>query len=259
VGHIRLGTLPKSRKWEQVVALLESGAGVAAIAAASANAAERDLRSAADDPLLLHTVWLLTQLPLAAREPDFSGHLRTLGLRVSKHPDLLEVLGALSEAVERRGHELRTKTDVGEMANLAASESFAALVGAALPGLFESRPEDVRQAFSRLGTSRNFSDLARDFFSRFTRRRLEYYLSRELSNHVGASARFGSIAEHAAFSTHLDQHCREASRIIKEFAGDWFGKTVWMGELTAEKVRGFTHVALKKIEAELRARRDTDA
>jgi hypothetical protein len=36
-----------------------------------------------------------------------------------------------------------------------------------------------------LATVKQFGVLARDFFARLTRRHLEYYLSRELSKHVG--------------------------------------------------------------------------
>jgi hypothetical protein len=108
----------------------------------------------------------------------------------------------------------------------------------------------------RLATSKQFSDLARDFFSRLTRRHLEYYLSRELSNHVGPSKRFSSIAEYSTFNADLDQHCREATRIIREFAGEWYSKTNYEGGITSEKVVAFVSVALKKIGGELRRRRD---
>jgi hypothetical protein len=49
VGHIRLGVLPRSRKWQQVVEQLRLGADVAAVAASAAHAAETSLQSASDD------------------------------------------------------------------------------------------------------------------------------------------------------------------------------------------------------------------
>ena len=72
MGHIRLGTLPRSKRWQQVVELLQLGADVEAIAAAAAVAAERDLKRATGDPAFVQTLWLLTQLPLAARGPGFA-------------------------------------------------------------------------------------------------------------------------------------------------------------------------------------------
>jgi hypothetical protein len=47
-GHVRLGILPKSRKWHQVVEQLRLG--VAAIAASAADAAEAKLQGASHDP-----------------------------------------------------------------------------------------------------------------------------------------------------------------------------------------------------------------
>jgi hypothetical protein len=58
----------------------------------------------------------------------------------------------------------------------------------------------------------------------------------------------------------LDLHCREASRIIKEFSGGWYGKTLQQQKaITQDAARGFAHVAFKKLRAELRQRTDADA
>jgi len=45
MGHIRLGELPRTRKWAQVVGLIEGGAGSAQVANATITAAERGLRT----------------------------------------------------------------------------------------------------------------------------------------------------------------------------------------------------------------------
>jgi hypothetical protein len=185
--------------------------------------------------------------------------LRELGFPVTQRPRVFELLAGYSEAVDQYSKQIRIKSDLGEMALLSASESVAGVLGRSLPGLFEPSSQEVQRALANLGTTKNFSILARDFFSRLTQRRLEYYLARELSNHVGPGARFDSIAAHSEFRGALDQHCREASRILQEFSGEWFSKAVWKDELTPTAVRGFTHIAFKKIGAELRKRRDAVA
>jgi hypothetical protein len=256
MGHNRLGTLPKTKKWEQVVSLVGGGESAARVAAASSDAAEAALFRAATDPALVRAFWLLTQLPLAARDADFPERLRKLGLAVGHRPQLFEIIGAFSEAIDTHSRQTGRHTDLGEMAQLAATESFSAMVGRSLPGLFGPTAEEVQRAIARLATSKRFSDLARDFFARLTRRHLDYYLSRELSNHIGPASRFRSISEHSQFNADLDQHCREAARIVKEFAGGWFGKTNYEGGITPEQAGAFAFVALKKIRSELRKRRD---
>ena len=49
MGHIRLGALPRTRKWRQVFALIEGGTGTAQIANATIRAAEGALKFAAQD------------------------------------------------------------------------------------------------------------------------------------------------------------------------------------------------------------------
>jgi hypothetical protein len=58
----------------------------------------------------------------------------------------------------------------------------------------------------------------------------------------------------------LDLHCREAARIIKEFSGGWYGKTLQQERLiTRDEAKKFAYVAFKKLRTELRKRRDADA
>lgn len=261
MGHVRLGSLPRSRKWQQVVGLLDDDADVRRIAAASSEAAEAALAKAASEPSFAEAFWLLTQIPLAARSDDFADALRGLGLKVSDGPTLIEVVGAFGDAIERQASEKGAgrQNDFGEIARLSAVEALGAVAGRDLPGLFGPSPEDVRHAIGKLTSPKNFTVLAREFFSRLTRRTLDYYLSRELSNHVGGDGRFRTLADQSDFDTALDSHCREASRIVKEFAGSWYSKSIYEETLTPDAAERFAHVAFKKVRKELRKRRDADA
>ena len=260
MGHVRLGSLPKTRKWQQVTDLLGGDADIGEIAAASSDAAENSLGRAANDPAFRHSFWLLTQIPLAARSGNFAVQLRQLGLNVGSAPSLMEVLSAFGDAVDLhiRDSGVVRRTDFGEMARMAATEALGTVVGRDLPGLFGPTADDVKLSIGKLASPNNFSVLVRDFFSRLTQRHLDYYLSRELANHVGPQGRFNSIAEHTEFNAALDRHCREASRIIKEFAGGWYSKKNYENELTPTEAGKFAHVAFKKIRSELRKRRDAD-
>src|SRR5712692_2664128 len=100
MGHIRLATLARTRQWIQVLDLIGGGAGTPEVAAATMEASQGGLAKAARDPGLIHTVWLLTQVPLAAREENFAARIRRLGLEVSDSPGLLEVIGAFTGAVD---------------------------------------------------------------------------------------------------------------------------------------------------------------
>jgi hypothetical protein len=227
--------------------------------ASAADAAETSLQGASDDPDFIHAFWLLTQIPLAARGPAFAEDLRRLGLEVPDQPSLMDVAAAFSWAVDKSARQRGGRSDLGEMAQMAAVESMTATVGPTLPSLFEPAPEEVQRAFGRFSGGDRFSTLAREFFARLTQRCLDYYLSRELSNHIGHGARFRDDRARSEFDGALDQHCREASRIVEAFAGGWYGKNVYQGDgLTPDSVRKFAPVAFRKIRAELRKRRDAN-
>jgi len=253
MGHIRLGTLPMTLAWRRVVELLGSEAGAASVAAAAAEAAHEGLDRAKTDPGLVEAFWLLTQVPHAAKEHDFEAALKRRGLEVPSHPSLVDLTTAISERIDERVRAAPSRNDLSEMAQLAAVEALHDVVGKRLPRLFESR-SDLQREVARLATVSEFGRLARVFFARLTERYLNYYLSRELSLHVGSGERFGGIDDHTAFNDAMRRHCIESARIVEDFAGQWLSKVKWEGRLTRRATQGFAHVAFRKLNAELRRR-----
>ena len=251
MGHIRLGTLPRTHQWIEVLDLIGGGAGMPDVAAATMDASQNGLLRAAQDPGLVYTAWLLTQVPLAARSDDFADRLRKLGLTVSDSPSLLEIAGGFTGAVDAHLRRTGGRSDLGEMAQMAASETLTALGTPANVALFEAAAPTVQETIRAFSTTKQFGGLAREFFARLSKKYLTYFLSRELSNHVGGNGRFSSIGQHAEFNEGLDLYCRQASRIVEEFSGGWFSKTNFEGGITQAKTAGFVHVALKKLRAEL--------
>jgi hypothetical protein len=258
MGHVLTGPLPRTRKWVRVVGLIAGGAGAAQVATATTAAAERWFLKAANDPGVVETVWLLMRLPLAARADDFAEGLRACGLAVSDAPGLLELVGAVTDAIDRRMPNCRGRTDLGEMAQMAAAETLTEVIGGRLDGLFGTDPADVRAEFARLGTSKQFGTFAKDFFARFAYKVLNFFLSKTLPEQVGAGKRFGTLAQQAAFTEALETHCREAVQILGKYAGDWLVKHHWeeQGDIPRASAAAFTAYGMTKLTDELR-RRDT--
>lgn len=258
MGHARLGELPKTRKWRQVVSLLAAGSDVPELAAAVAIAAEAELISARGDPVVGNVVWLLTQLPLAARSDRFAIELTSLGFTPGSEQSLLGIVAGFSGAVDSQITSTAGRTDLGELARQAASESLTSLVGAQMPGLFGPDPNDLRIELAKFATKDRFGRLARDFFARLTVKTLDYYLSRVLADHVGPGRALATLQDQSRFRRALDLHCREASEIVEQFAGGWFSKANYEGRLTRGAAQSFSDYALKKVRDELRARRAGD-
>src|SRR5688572_24428349 len=105
MGSTRLGTIPKSRKWTAVVAAVSGGDGrgaaegpgtlgaddIAALAQQTLEAAGAALERAKDDAGLRFTFYLLTQVALAARGPDWRGRLASVGIRLPEEASLFDL------------------------------------------------------------------------------------------------------------------------------------------------------------------------
>jgi hypothetical protein len=255
MGHQRLGTLPATRSWQRVVARIADGADAPDVAAEAASAAETSLERASDDATLRHAFFLLAAIPLAAREPAFGRALQALGLDIPDRPSLVEIVCAMVGRLDRIAAASR-RTDLGEMATLAAAESLVSVAGREGGGLFGAHlaGDDARAALRALSRERQFGLLAHDFFARLLRRCLDYFLSRAKAEQVGTGKRFPSIKDHHVFDDAMATHCREASLILEDFAAGWHGKTVFETSMTRERAGGFVHIAFEKVRAELRNR-----
>ena len=167
------------------------------------------------------------------------------GITVSSTPTLLELVGGFSDAVDAHVRKTGGRTDLGEMAQMAAAESLTAVLRERATTLFGTTPDMVRDELAGLATKKQFSVLARDFFARLTERYLASFLSRQ------TSSQFKSVPANREFREALAVHCQQASRIVEEFAGSWFSKANYEGGITKKKAAKFVHVALTKLRKEL--------
>jgi hypothetical protein len=253
MGHAHLGQLPRSKDWYQVIDLIAEWGSVQEIAGATMKAAQKGLEKAISDPGVIHAFWLLTQIPLAARTHDFRAALHKAGIDLSGQGTLIDIVTAMTQATDRYLRIPGRRTDLGELATMAAAEALMVLAAPRAASILKPTAEDVTSALRSLSTKTQFQGLAKQFFARFAKRFLSAILSRELSNHVGAADRFPNIDAHAEFLKSLDVHCHQAARILTDFSREWFSKNAYHGGITLNKTRGFVAVALRKLGDELRA------
>src|SRR6202171_6460349 len=129
MGHQRLGTLPRSKLWRDVVELIEHRADVEEVAAATSLAAEQSMIDASQDAAVQHAFYLLAKIPLAAREQDFEAALKGLGIQVESallHADFACVV---MDAIDARRRQDGHRSDYGEIAERSAAEALYAVIG----------------------------------------------------------------------------------------------------------------------------------
>lgn len=259
MGHIHLGVLPNDRKWKDVVALLTDGASAADVVAASAAAAERELLAAAKDPVFVEAVRLLATIPAAARAEDFGQALRDADVPIQGPPGLLSLVAATGRRLDEVARTRQKPSDIGELSRRALLSTLSHHIGDQLPGLLDTTPRDVQRASAVLANSRSFASFARSFFNQLVSEALRSWLDRTLSAQVGSGRHFAAVKERAAFDMALLQYSSEATRIIREFAGGWYGKTLHReGRIDSHHAAAFGAVCFKKITEELRVTRGAD-
>lgn len=258
MGHVRLKKLPKSLWWDQVVELLDDGGSVEELARATFLAMDRALAAATKDPALTQTLLLLAALPGAARQSDYVGALRDLGISAGAEPTLLDTLAGFERAVDREARRAGGRTDLGEMALLAAASSLTTVLTPELPALFGTTSRDLQAALAKLDTPDRFARLSRTFFADVMQRSLEYYLSRAYARHTGPGEMFASIGDQDAFRSGLSEHCFQTALIVEQYSAEWYSKSKFGGGFSAEAVSKFTRTSLDKLRKELNQRSRSD-
>lgn len=263
MGHTRLGDPPKSLKWDQVVDLVVDAAvpgspadRISDIAKASLDAAEAGIQHAIADEGLRHTIFTLMQIVLAARHDDWQLRLSDLGIRVPSDGGVLDLTGAVQDALDDHIFARGKATDISEMAQQAAGEALASLTKPTGDALFAGADrKQLAQALRELSTKNGFARLGQRFFGRFMARFLNFHLSRITAGAVGGKQMSG-VGEAARFNEALTWHCEQSARIVRDFCGSWYSKTQYEGGIDAGNTARFMAVALKKLRNEMQRQRE---
>lgn len=263
MGHTRLGTIPKTKKWTAVVSSVAGDSNSSTtpnttitqdidnIAAQTLNAAQGGLNSAINDLGLRYTFFLLTQIALAARSDDWKERLRKLGLQVSDNSTLsdltTEMQGCIDEYLFAHNHT----TDISEMAQKAAGEAVVVLARPKSVSLFSDDLDQVKVAVRDLSTKKGFSTLGQKFFGLFMAQFLNFYLSRVTASYVNGQ-NIQQLGEITKFNETLRIHCEQSARVVYDFCGEWYSKTEYLTGINLDNTSGFIAIAVKKLQAELK-------
>jgi hypothetical protein len=238
------------------VALIAVGADIAQIAEATIKAAEKAFSFVGDDCGYNHAVWLLTQLGLAGKSPDPLEHMRQQGVHIPDNTSIPGIIAALSEAIDGASYQRGRHSDLGDLAHRALVDAVITRIEAqvAQRSLFNMQADDTQRALNSFSKEKEFGLLAREFYSRLTNECMGWFLSRTLATHLGDGQRFATTNQMSQFEKALATHCREASKIVEEFAADWFSKHRYEenANISRDSVQGFASYALKKMKDELR-------
>jgi hypothetical protein len=262
-----LGVIPKTQKWSAVVATLFSppdGSSsdvpladqLTEVSRVLIDATAAGLDKAKNDKGLRYCVYLLTQIALAGRLPDWQQSLELLGISLGDQSSIYDLVFQFQCAVDDYAQKNRCASDLGEMAQKAAGEALlSAARRTALP-LFSEGSEDVRQILHDVSNKAGFGELGQVFFGRLLARYLNFYLSRLAASQAG-SAKLPTVSSIGQLNDALLTHCQQSARIVRDFCGDWYSSTQFREGITPQNTSRFVAVALNKVRAEMVSQKGT--
>lgn len=257
MGHTRLGTVPKLRKWDDIVTRFAaelpasvSETAVAVVARHTLLSAEPALLKAVDDRGLRAAFLLLAKTVLASREPSFDEALSIIGVQLPADASVFDLTSELHAAIDEAVFVTGRSTDASEMAQRALGEALTELVSAHTTTLFEPSPDDLKAAVRGLSTRRGFGQLGQRFFGYFLARFLNSYLSRIAAAELGGVVRH--VGDLTTFNNLLRSHCVESAAIVRDFCGEWYSKSAYREGINELNSARFVAVAVKKLAAELK-------
>lgn len=253
MGHERLGLLPKTKPWRDIVDAVTTSADeprlVAQIAKSVLERVQDRFLRLAHDEANTRAFEFLIHLSIAARKTDPKGYLVDAGLRTTDDPTPLELTGAALNWIGA--------TSDAEHNNLAASALIDTIGkwyrnnAEVQHDLFKSR-NNFAATWHRSGDGRGFCELAREFFSNYTERYLKYFLDREVTAALpNLKSRENFERNLSAHVEDISQHAFETARITQSFSAGWFNKFAREGIPSDREISYFLSRAFGKLASEL--------
>ncbi len=227
----------------------------AVIADKTTKAANKGINLAKKDEGVAAVIFQLMNVIWSSRKEDFQERLHHTGVSLPESPALLDLVGAVDDALDRNLRQSGHRSDFAEMARHSAVEALTDMCRGETASLFGVDIYKTQDALKKYATPKHFAAIGQNFFSKFLYRFLDYHLSRELPNHIGPGMQFDSFGDCEDFKSDLARHCYQTAGIVKEIVGDWPSATEFREGISFENVRTkFLPAALNKIKRELKRR-----
>lgn len=254
MGHERLGLLPKTKRWTELVDLIssyssESNVNVEDVARKTLGNVQQQIARLDADTGIKSTFYFLVYLSYAAKSPDPLAFLESIGITLSNKPSHLQIMRALDKWIAPH-------TDSQEYVALARQAAFDTICtwhqknNATQLSLFETN--EFSQVWENASTGSGFCEVARIYFSKFTERYLNYFLEREASSVIPNVAERNHFKKNmSSYIEDVSLHAFEIAKITQSYAAGWFNKHAKDQCPSTRTIDDFLSYASKKIRSEI--------
>ena len=254
MGHRRLGHLPKSQAWREIVADLgKYGLGqveINEIANKTLRRVQKKYQELVNDPSISQSFEYLAKLSFAFQQENPQEYLFQNNMLASNELSLYKLVkGAKNyKEIDEGSYEyklfakqaLLDTLNIWYKANKETGES-----------LFKATSE-TEDIFRKIGNGGGFSEVSRLYLAKVTEKYLKYFLERE------ASAVITNVAERNRFNFELENHINkiskhtfESAKIAQAFSAGFYNKNRNEFITNETKLKSFIYTVLKKMKSEL--------
>jgi hypothetical protein len=254
MGHERIGVLPRTKPWKELITQIgsfsSSSESISQIARSTLKNVRKQYEYIDQDSGVQASYEFLVLLSHSFQKNDPAQFLVDHKIIVEGNITLLKIAKALKDYVKPNINS----TEYGAIAQSAAIDALTDWFQSNLTNELRLFDESVPSTLylKKLSNGSGFCEISRMYFANFTERYLKYFLEREASSHIY------NIEERNRFSieieNHIDKisrHAFETSKITQSFAAGWFNKNVKNNIPSRKKIEGFLNIAFGKMKGEL--------
>jgi hypothetical protein len=255
MGHLRVGYLPRTKKWEAIIQQMASSSSkddTSRLIENTSVAAQKSLTRLETNEGVEASFSFLLQLATSSRDAKRVEDLVGTGLLEQGDSSTpIDLMASLNRSLE---NVAGSKELIG-LAQGAAADTLVSWWRTSQDretSLFEASPDPLLP-WKRAATPAGFCEIARIFFGKLTERHLRYYLDRE------AGSALGDVEERDNFRKRLNeevdtisQYAFETAKITQSFAAGWFTTHAKQGMPGRNEILGFMSHAFDKLREEIR-------
>lgn len=253
MGHERVGALPRTKRWADVIDGIAAAADVDGDVSHLANLTLRNVRSRLSniqgDTGVFAAFQFLLRLAVSASIGVDPISLGSLAIDLALNPSPLKLASILSQHVE----EHRQSVEYAEIARKATVDVISLWTERQTRQLsFTGQHEQAIEVWRKASDGSGFCEVSRLFFAKFVERYLNYFLSREASSHVPNTEARDRLA--SRLQEHVDgvsHHAFETAKITQSFAAGWFNRHARDQMPSSDVIAGFLSHSFGKIYEEL--------
>ncbi|MCW3111070.1 MAG: hypothetical protein JWQ09_5576 [Segetibacter sp.] len=254
MGHERVGTLPKTERWKNIVNSIsnytDADDTIIAIAAQTSKNVRRRFININQDGGVFAAFKFIILLAHCAKSKTAFEKLSEEGIDLPEDFNLYDLAYSIQEYVSKNS-DSKEYSAFATQSIIETISEWSKSNETNQSNLFESN-ENSLELWQKASNGAGFCEISRLFFSKFTERYLKYFLERE------AASKIDNLFDRTQFNKNLERHVDriskhafETSKITQSFAAGWFNKYAKEKLPTDKRINGFLSFAFQKINSEL--------